>query len=88
MIMASLALMKRCAIVGLYVPCGTGTGLRVNDNHRPALVDSHLEHADSMSAEKIAKWLRVILEIPAVTRGSEQQLQPCATRTMPALNVE
>jgi hypothetical protein len=31
--MASLALMKRCAIVGLYVPCGTGTGLRVNNNH-------------------------------------------------------
>ena len=84
--MASLALMKRCAIVGLYAPCRTG--LRVNNNHRPALVDSHLEHADSMGAEKIAKWLGVILEIPAVTRGSDQQLHPRATRTMPALNIE
>ncbi len=65
-----------------------GTGLCDNNKHCSALVDSHLEHADSVRAEKIAKRLGIILEIPAVTRESDQLLQLWMIRTMPALNVE
>ncbi len=41
-----------------------------------------------MRAEKIAKRLRIILEVPAVPRESDQLLQLWVVSTMPALNVE